>query len=76
MSELTKRWEEALRAVETLSPEEQDSLAEFIIEDVEDRLEGNEDPECELCAWLDDLQRWWGPTLPSPLDGDPVAPWD
>ena len=75
MSELTKRWEEALRAVETLSPEEQDSLAEFIIEDVESRLE-DEDFECELCAWLDDLQRWWGPTLPSTLDRDPIASWN
>ncbi len=75
MSGLTKLWEEALRAVETLSPEEQDSLAEFIIEDVEYGLE-DEDSECELCAWLDDLQRWRGPTLPSPLDRDPIAPWD
>ncbi len=75
MGGLTKLWEAALRAVEMLSPEEQDSLAESIIEDVAYRLE-DEDFECELCAWLDDLQRWWGPTLPSPLDRDPIAPWD
>lgn len=75
MSGLTKRWQAVFRMVEKLSPEEQDSLAEFIIEDVEHRLE-DEDSECELCAWLDDLQRWWGPTLPSPLDGDPLMPWD
>ncbi len=75
MSELTKRWEEALRAVEKLSPEEQDSLADFVIEDAEYRLE-DEVSESELCAWLDDFQRPCGPTLPSPLDRDPIAPWN
>ena len=75
MSRLTKRWQEALRAVEKLSPEEQDRLAEFIIEDAEYTLE-DEEGERELWAWLDDLQTWWEPTHPSSLDPDPVVSWD
>ena len=75
MSGLTKLFQKALRGVEKLSPEEQDRIANFVIEDVEYSLD-EEGSERELCEWLDDLEGAWESPLTSPLDRDPFASWD
>lgn len=72
MSGLTERWQATFRMVEKLSPEEQDRLADYVIEDVEYGLE-DEAGESELRAWLDELSRREEAALLSPTDRDPVA---
>ena len=60
MSEFVKLWQQGLRVLEKLDREGLDFL------------EGEDEPEhcmCELCEWLDEVQRTpWGRLLPSPLD--------